>query len=290
MKQLRRIIPLLLCLLLCLPALSLGEEADEDDEDYDLLEIVEMAIPTYDNIEWPFGVDIYDLNPDMIRLANKHMLLGKDFVPDPLVTMKTRKENKDGTTNGGVRKASSSEMQLQQTCAEALVEMFEAANDEGIKLYLKSAYRPWRTQSYMYANRLEKYGYDDGYVSKPGASDHQTGLGCDVVSYAWRKRGMNGDFGKTEEAQWMAAHCAEYGFIIRYPADKEDVTEIKYEPWHLRYVGIPAATYIMENGLCLEEFYDQLIAAIDEFIAAGGERSLVEDFIQVSAKDQYARY
>ncbi len=286
MKQICRIIPLLLCVLLALPTVSLAEAVDEDDEDYDLLEIIELGIPTYDNIEWPFGVDIYDINPDMVRLANKHMLLGKDFVPDPLVTMKTRKENKDGTTNGGVRKASSSEMQLQQTCAEALVEMFEAANDQGIKLYLKSAYRSWRTQSYMYANRLEKYGYDDGYVSKPGASDHQTGLGCDVVSYAWRDRGMTGAFGETEEAQWMAAHCAEYGFILRYPADKEDVTEIKYEPWHLRYVGIPVAKYIMDNGLCLEEFHVQLAEAVEKFVAAGGRKTLVDKFTWESAESE----
>jgi len=284
MKLMRSVMTLLCCLLLCLPALALGEE---DDEDYDLLEMVDLAITSYDNVEWPFPVGIYDMDPDMIRLANKHMLLGKDFVPDPLVTMKARKENKDGTTNGGVRKASSSEMQLQQTCAEALVRMFEAADDEGIKLYLKSAYRSWRTQSYMYANRLEKYGYDDGYVSKPGASDHQTGLGCDVVSYAWRDRGMNGEFGKTKEAEWMAAHCAEYGFIIRYPADKEDVTEIKYEPWHLRYVGIPVATYIMENGLCLEEFHVELAQAVEQFLAAGGRKTLVDKFTWESAESEY---
>ena len=83
----------------------------------------------------------------------------------------------------------------------------------------------------------------------------------------------------------MAAHCQEYGFIIRYPADKEDITEINYEPWHLRYVGIPAATYIMENGLCLEEFPEELQAAIDQFIADGGNPRLGEDLIQVSAEN-----
>lgn len=283
MMQWKRVLTLLCCVLLCLPALALGE----DDEDYDLLEIVEMVIPTYDNVEWPFAVGIYDMDPDMIRLANKYMLLEKDFVPEPLVTMKTRKENSDGTTNGGVRKASSSEMQLQETCAETLVALFEAANDEGVKLYLKSAYRSWRTQSYMYANRLEKYGYDDGYVSKPGASDHQTGLGCDVVSYAWRDKGMTAAFGETTEAKWMAEHCAEYGFIIRYPEDKEDITEIKYEPWHLRYVGIPAATYIMENGLCLEEFHVQLAEAVEKFLSDGGRKTLVDKFTWESAESEY---
>ena len=88
----------------------------------------------------------------------------------------------------------------------------------------------------------------------------------------------------------MAENCARFGFILRYPEDKEDITEINYEPWHLRYVGVPVATYIMDNGLCLEEFYDQLMTAIDGFIAAGGDESLVEDFIQTSAKDQYSRY
>ena len=90
-----------------------------------------------------------------------------------------------------------------------------------MKLYLKSAWRSWQTQNTMYYNRLKKNnGKDDGWVIKPGASDHQTGLGCDVVSYAWRSKGMNSQFAKTTEAQWMAAHCAEYGFVIRYPEDK----------------------------------------------------------------------
>jgi len=268
----------LLCLLLCLamlPAAAFAELIEEDE------------ILAYGEAEWTFPVALEDMDPDLIRLANKHMFLPKNYSATPLVTVKARKVNSDGTTNGGVRKASSGEMKLQATCYAALANMFEAANSEGVKLYLKSAWRSWSTQNTMYKNRLAKYGYDDGYVIKAGASDHQTGLGCDIVSYAWRDKGMTKAFGKTTEAQWMAAHCAEYGFIIRYPADKEDVTEIKYEPWHLRYVGVPAATYIMENGLCLEEFHEQLAVAIDEFIAAGGPRDVVEPFIQVDYSDTY---
>ena len=102
----------------------------------------------------------------------------------------------------------------------------------------------------MYYNRLKKNkGKDDGWVSVPGASDHQTGLGCDVVPKSWKDKAMNGKMGKEPECVWMAEHCQEYGFIVRYPEDKQDVTEINYEPWHLRYVGVPAATYIMENGI-----------------------------------------
>ena len=270
-------------LLLFLPLSVLGEE-ERSYMDGDLL-IEEV---TYGDVYWDFPVDLADMDPDLVILANKWMLIDKSFVVKPLVTLKTRKNNKDGTNaNGGVRKASSAEMQLSQECAEALVKMFDAADADGIKLYLKSAYRSWQTQNTMYYNRLKKYGYDDGYVSMPGASDHQTGLGCDIVSYSWRDKGMNGKFAETEEAQWMAEHCAEYGFVIRYPEDKVEITGIEYEPWHLRYVGIPVATWMTENGLCLEEFHEQLVAACEQFIEEGGDASLVEGFMQESVEKQF---
>lgn len=243
---------------------------------------------TYDDVTWNFPVDLSDMDPEMVRLANKEVRLDKSYVPDPLVTMKRRKANSDGSNaNGGVNKASSSEMKLQGECAEALVNLFEGALNDGVTLYLKSAYRSWQTQNTMYYNRLERNnGKDDGWVSKPGASDHQTGLGCDVVPRSWRDKSMNEKMAETEECQWMAEHCAEYGFIIRYPADKEDVTEINYEPWHLRYVGVPAATYIMDNGLCLEEFQQELQAAIEQFLADGGRRSLVDEFIITPTEEE----
>lgn len=279
MRKLTLLLMVLFCLLSC-AALA------EEDEEFSLFDLALDEI-TYDDVLWDFPIDLYDMNPDFIRLANKHMLLEKGYVCEPLVTLKTRKVNSDGTTNGGVRKASSAEMQLQEDCAAALVEMCEAAEAEGIRLYLKSAYRSWQTQNTMYYNRLQKYGYDDGWVSMPGASDHQTALGCDVVSYEWRDRGMNEQFAETAEAKWMAAHCAEYGFILRYPEDKVEITEINFEPWHMRYVGNPVATYIMDNGLCLEEFHEQLSAAIDAFLAAGGRASLVQKFQWESAESAY---
>ena len=176
-------------------------------------------------------------------------------------------------------------MQLQEDCYEALVAMSEAALEDGITLYLKSAYRSWKTQNTMYNNRLQKnHGRDDGWVTVAGGSDHQTGLGCDIVNRAWRDKAMNEKFASTEAAQWMLEHCAEFGFILRYPEDKTDITEINFEPWHFRYVGVPVATYIMDNGLCLEEFHEELSDAIEAFIAAGGDPALVQPLIQVSAE------
>ncbi len=276
-------------LLLAAALLCVGA-ATAEDEDFSLMDIDGLIVEevSYDGVAWNFPVDLSRMDPAFIRLANKEILLPSDFEPEPLVTIKKRKADKEGNnTNGGMKLASSGTMQLQETCALALVRMSEAALEDGYSLYLKSAYRSYRTQKTMYYNRLEKNnGKDDGWVSKPGASDHQTGLGCDVIPASWiNASGMNEKMASTPECQWMAEHCAEFGFIIRYPEDKEEETEIHYEPWHLRYVGVPVATYIMENGLCLEEFHVELQAAIDEFLQAGGRRSLVEDFIQVSAEE-----
>ena len=274
----KRILSLLAAmLLLWAPAFA------EEDEEISLEDTAGIIIEevTYDDVPWTFPVDLFDMEPEYIVLANKQVLLDEDFVPDDLVTMKTRKENKAGeNTNGGVLKASSSEMQLERACAEALVAMSEAALEDGYKLYLKSAYRSYRTQKTMYYNRLEKNnGKDDGWVAVPGSSDHQTGLGCDVVPRSWRDKSMNEKMAREPECQWMAENCHRFGFILRYPEDKQDVTEINYEPWHMRYVGVPAATYMMENGLSLEEFHEELKWCIDLFLEEGGNPALVREFL-----------
>ena len=280
----KRLIALLMLLAMLLPA------AAEEEDDWLFVDLSGDMVVSYNAVKWDFPVDIADMEPDLIYMVNKSMFLDEDFTPKNLVKMKSVKLDKEGNnTNGGVRQVDGT-WQLREECAEALVELCDAARAEGHELYLKSGYRSYYKQAVMYENRIKKYGYDDGWVTKPGASDHQTGLGCDVVPKKWTDRGMNEDMAKEPETQWMAENCARFGFILRYPEDKEDITEINYEPWHLRYVGVPVATYIMDNGLCLEEFYDQLMTAIDGFIAAGGDESLVEDFIQTSAKDQYSRY
>ena len=279
----RKGLSILLVFLLLLPAVVPGiaesgfEEEEIDIEDLDALpETVDIGDPL-----WSFPVALEDLNPEYIRLANKHYLLPEDYVPELVKVPKDPKK-------GGIKwkSAPSEGHQLQAECAEALCAMNAVMREiDGFQdMYLKSAYRSYRTQKTMYNNRLKKHnGKDDGWVSKPGASDHQTGLGCDVIPYNWTKKsGMNEKMMQEKECQWMAEHCQEYGFIIRYPADKKEVTEINTEPWHLRYVGIPAATYIMENGLCLEEFVQELQEAIEDYTAQGGDPAKVQAFIQNS--------
>ena len=280
----KKLLALLMALLMIVPAL-----AEDEDLDWSFMDLSGLDMVTYDDVPWDFPVDLMDMDPALIILVNKQMFLAKSFVPDDLVTLKKLKLDKDGNNTTGGERLVESSMKLQRVCAEALVELCDAARQAGHELYLKSAYRSYGTQDTMYYNRLKKNGYDDGWVTKPGASDHQTGLGCDVVPKNWTDRGMNENMAKEEETQWMAANCAQFGFILRYPKDKEDVTEINYEPWHLRYVGVPVATYIMDNGLCLEEFHAELAAAIEAFKAAGGDAELVDGFIQTSAADKYAK-
>ncbi len=277
----KKICCFLLALLLLLPVFA---SAELEEEEITLDDVEEEQTG---EAEWTFPVALEDMEPQFVVLANKHYKLSKNFVPNPLVKMKQRKANKDGSNkNGGVLFAKGGTYKLHETCAEALVAMSEGAREDGYYLYLKSAYRSWQTQNTMYSNRLKKNkGKDDGWVSQPGSSDHQTGLGCDVVPRSWRDKAMNGKMGKEPECVWMAEHCQEYGFILRYPADKEDITEINYEPWHMRYVGIPAATYIMENNLCLEEFTEQLQQAIQDWLNAGGDRAMVETFIQTPTEE-----
>jgi D-alanyl-D-alanine carboxypeptidase len=109
----------------------------------------------------------------------------------------------------------------------------------------------------MFANRLNRIGYDDKMVQQAGASDHQTGMGIDVINKSMIGQSFGPKFAGTKEGRWLAEHCAEYGFVIRYPLGKEDVTGINFEPWHLRFVGLEAARYMTGTGITLEELWDQ---------------------------------
>ncbi len=258
---------------LAMPA-AMAEEIPE--EEYDLSDIDGVVIEdtTIDPPGWSFALCLSDIDPELVKLANKTCLLSSDYEPSSKKKMTLRKASGAGT------------LYLQTECAESLEQLFAGAEAAGYPLYLKSAYRAYSTQKTMYYNRLEKNnGKDDGWVSKPGASDHQTGLGCDVLPKSWQnKSAMNSTMASDPGCQWMAEHCWEYGFVIRYPEDKVDITEINYEPWHLRYVGKEVASYMWHNNLCLEEFHVELQAAIDAFLEADGDINRVQKLIQTSAE------
>lgn len=147
--------------------------------------------------------------------------------------------------------------------ADALNEFAAAAKAEGLSVYITSSYRNYATQESLFNNKVNQYISSEGsveaatekaktIVAYPGTSEHQLGLACDIVDKYYQYK--NESLESTELSIWMAAHSAEYGFILRYPKSKTDITGVMFEPWHFRYVGKEAAAYITEKGLTLEEF------------------------------------
>ena len=145
----------------------------------------------------------------------------------------------------------------------ALQAMMDAARAAGLQPVICSSCRGWDTQERLFEAEVRNWlgrGYIQQeaekraaqWVARPGTSEHQTGLAVDIVdlSYQILDEGQE----RTPVQQWLMAHCAEYGFILRYPTGKSALTGVEYEPWHYRYVGEAAAREIMAGGLCLEEY------------------------------------
>lgn len=151
---------------------------------------------------------------------------------------------------------------LTDECAEAFDKMAADAYADGISLWVQSGFRSYETQKGLYERYSASDGQDaaDRYSARPGHSEHQSGLGIDVNS-------VSSSFADTAEGKWLAAHCPEYGFILRYPEGKEDKTGYMYEPWHIRYLGDRSlAREITDSGLTLEEYF----GITSEYIVAYG--------------------
>lgn len=139
---------------------------------------------------------------------------------------------------------------LTADCQAAFNEMKQSAAEDGCELYISSGFRSYSLQKSLYERYCARDGKAaaDRYSARPGNSEHQTGYAIDLNTIAY-------SFANTTEGKWVAANCYKYGFILRYPEDKESITGYRYEPWHIRYVGIALATDIYNSGLCLEEYF-----------------------------------
>lgn len=146
----------------------------------------------------------------------------------------------------------------------ALQQMMDDCRAAGLNPVICSSYRTHDKQEELFrkkVNTLRKQGYSQEeaeteaarWVARPGTSEHETGLAVDIVDKSYQLLDEKQE--QTPVQQWLMAHCAEYGFILRYPVEKSDLTGIGYEPWHYRYVGTEAAKAITEQGLCLEEYW-----------------------------------
>ncbi|MCA1294088.1 M15 family metallopeptidase [Paenibacillus sp. alder61] len=180
-------------------------------------------------------------------LVNKEYALPEDYKPEDLVYPDVRFTFKEKIEKRKMRKEA----------ASALEELFAGAEKDNIYLAGVSAYRSHSTQTSLFNRYVKKDGLEKAktYSAVPGHSEHETGLAIDV-SGSDGKCAAEDCFGGTKEADWLAKYAHKYGFIIRYPEGKENITGYKYEPWHLRYVGKEIAADIVEREITLEEYYD----------------------------------
>ena len=140
---------------------------------------------------------------------------------------------------------------LQREAAIAAEELFKRAQKEEIHLWGISGYRSYKRQEELFSSANGRSG-----VAPPGCSEHQTGLALDI-SCPDENYELEESFAKTKEGCWLARHCALFGFILRYPKNKEEITGFPFEPWHIRYTGIGLASSLTLTGMTLEEYYER---------------------------------
>lgn len=157
---------------------------------------------------------------------------------------------------------------MRPEAAHALEELFDAAKEDGITLYATSGFRSYSTQKAIFDRKLETMSERaaNSSVAKAGYSEHQTGLAMDIEGETTVGTGLTEEFGESPEGIWVAEHCHEYGFIIRYPKGKTKITGYIYEPWHLRYVGVETAKQIVELDVTFEEYILMLRGDRVEFL------------------------
>ena len=156
--------------------------------------------------------------------------------------------------------------EMDKRAAPAMREMIQAAKEDGVELMLCSAYRSVEKQQQLFDRSQQAYmaqgmSEEEAYAKTatetaiPGTSEHQTGLAADIVTPTYQM--LDAGYADTPAGQWLSEHAAEYGFVLRYPQDKQEVTGIIYESWHYRFVGKTHAKLMKESGLCLEEYLQQ---------------------------------
>lgn len=202
--------------------------------------VTPSAVPTPTPAPTEIPVDVTS-DDSIYRIVNKTHTISPDYVPSDLVQPAVP--------------ANETQL-LRKEAADALEQMFQAASNDGISLYLISGYRDYQLQTSLYNTYVSRMGIQQAerIDDHPGASEHQIGLAADLgtVDHICE---LGGCFSNTTAYQWLVNNSYRYGWILRYPEGKEDVTGIMYSPWNFRYVGVEQAEKLYESGLTMEEYY-----------------------------------
>ena len=184
-----------------------------------------------------------DTSKDTLMIVNKHYKIENNYKPDNLVTVLSE----HGYPN-----------KIRADVYEEFKKMYNAAKNDNVSIFIASPYRSYSDQNALYTYYVNTDGKQnaDTYSARPGFSEHHTGLAMDLIP----EYGLDLDtFENSDGFKWMQENAYKYGFILRYPKDKEYITGYIYEPWHYRYVGISAATTIKNEGLTFEEYYEYYV-------------------------------
>lgn len=212
-----------------------------------------------DNYTYEFLADLSEYEQYMdpedrdayLRLINHQNRLDENYIPDDLIDVENTRNDR-------------AKQKMRLYAAKALEALFLEAAEYGIAdVTVTSAYRSYAYQTQLYEARVEQYMYlgeeaarakAATIVTYPGASEHQSGLCADMHNIA----AADISFAETDAAKWLKDNCFKFGFILRYPEDKTDITGISFEPWHFRFVGRYHASRMHELDMCLEEYIEYL--------------------------------
>ncbi len=228
---------------------SVAESADESD---DTSEVGTKYTYKTDITAYLWAIEPENRDAYLV-LVNSESLLSSTYIPTNLTDVRYTRSDRNA--------------RLMVESAEVALYAFlkEAAEYNIDDVTVTSAYRSYSEQSYLFENKvsniLSSYNTREEaeaaaarVVARPGTSEHQTGLVCDMHNMSSAQQ----SFGKTEAAKWLAENAYKFGFILRYEEDKQDITNIIYEPWHFRFVGRYHATQMKELDMCLEEYVEYL--------------------------------
>ena len=205
----------------------------------------EIVTNVNSNLDTPFyeNYESTDTSKDTLMIVNKHYKIENNYKPDNLVTVLSE----HGYPN-----------KIRADVYEEFKKMYNAAKNDNVSIFIASPYRSYSDQNFLYTYYVNTDGKQnaDTYSARPGFSEHHTGLAMDLIP----EYGLDLDtFENSDGFKWMQENAYKYGFILRYPKDKEYITGYIYEPWHYRYVGISAATTIKNEGLTFEEYYEYYV-------------------------------
>ena len=198
----------------------------------------------YENIQMVNNSDSYQV------LVNKNFALSSEYAPEDMRIIQVL----DSSQNLNLT------IKLRSRAADMVEALFAAAREDGYELLAVSGYRSYPHQKDLYEYYVKKHGKKeaDSFSARPGHSEHQTGLALDVSASSLEGK-IDKDFGLTQEGAWLVKNAPRFGFIIRYPREREEDTGFIYEPWHLRYVGVAPANIMEQNNWIFEDYVEQVL-------------------------------